>query len=235
MRELPSFRLPREARLVRFPAADGTELEGRWTPGRGERGVVLCHPHPLYGGSMLSPVVMAAEEAFRTAAYATLAFNFRGVGGSRGVHGGGQDEEADVEGALAWVERQLASPPRLAVAGYSFGSLVGGRVAARRDGVAWYLGIAPPLTRDRFRFLEGAGVLVAFVAGRRDELGDPDALKALCRSLRTPCRVWWLDTDHFFEGAFRALGEACRAAIAWADGEATAGPGSTGRGSARSG
>ena len=56
-----AFRLPRGAKLLRFPSGDGLQLEGRLTPGDRERGVVLCHPHPLYGGSMLTPVILTVE------------------------------------------------------------------------------------------------------------------------------------------------------------------------------
>src|SRR5262245_60395566 len=126
-----AFRLPREARLLRFPSADGLQLEGRLTPGGSDRGVVLCHPHPLYGGSMLTPVILTVEVAFHTAGFTTLAFNFRGVGASEGRHGEGGTEVADVQGALAHLRAVLDGAPRLvAVAGYSFRSQVGGRAAA---------------------------------------------------------------------------------------------------------
>jgi alpha/beta superfamily hydrolase len=93
-----AFRLPRGARLVRFPSADGLQLEGRLTAGSRDQGVVLCHPHPLYGGSMLTPVILTVETVFRTAGFTTLAFNFRGVGASQGTHGEGRTEVADVAG-----------------------------------------------------------------------------------------------------------------------------------------
>lgn len=214
-----AFRLPREARLVRFPSADGLALEGRLTPGDPGRAVVLCHPHPQYGGSMLTPVILQAEQAFREAGYTTLAFNFRGVGGSEGSFGGGHAEVADVEGALAFLAETLGGwPARQAVAGYSFGSLVGGRAAAREPRVAFYLGIAPPLALETFDFLRAVAARIALIGGRRDEFGDPAGLEAL--AARLPRAPWLrlLDTDHFFTGATAALAEACRDAIAWADG-----------------
>src|SRR5262245_26963141 len=123
-----AFKLPRDARLVRFSSGDGLRLEGRLTPGESDRGVVLCHPHPLYGGSMLTPVILTVEAAFRAAKFTTLAFNFRGVGASEGTHGEGRTEVEDVQGALAHLRTTLDGVPRLvAVAGYSFGSHVGGR------------------------------------------------------------------------------------------------------------
>ena len=107
-----AFRLPRDARLVRFPSGDGLQLEGRLTAGGRDRGVVLCHPHPLYGGSMLTPVILTVETAFREAGFTTLAFNFRGVGASEGTHGEGRTEVADVAGALAHLRAALDGAPR---------------------------------------------------------------------------------------------------------------------------
>jgi alpha/beta superfamily hydrolase len=176
--------------------------------------VVLCHPHPLYGGSMLTPVTLTAEEVFQAEGYTTLAFNFRGVGGSAGTHGAGEAELADVRGALAFLAETLGGPVATQViAGYSFGSWVGGRVAMSDARVAAYLGIAPPLAHSDFGFLREARCRVALIAGRRDEHGDAARLEALVAAL--PRRPWlrWLDTDHFFTGALDALGAACREAI----------------------
>src|SRR5262245_48854809 len=119
---MATFRLPRRAQLVRFQSADGLSLEGRLTAGDHDLGVVLCHPHPLYGGSMLTPVILTVEGAFHEAGFTTLAFNFRGVGGSEGTHGEGRTEVSDVAGALTHLRAGLDDQPRLiGVAGYSFG------------------------------------------------------------------------------------------------------------------
>jgi alpha/beta superfamily hydrolase len=214
---MAAFRLPRGAQLVRFPSADGLSLEGRLTAGARHRGVVLCHPHPLYGGSMLTPVILTVEGAFREAGFTTLAFNFRGVGASEGVHGEGRTEVADVAGALAHLRATLESPPGLlAVAGYSFGSHVGGRAAAADRGVGLYVGVAPVVARTDYSFLTGIHGRVALIAGARDEYSDPARLEALAASL--PARPWLrvLPTDHFFTDALEELRAACHEAIAWA-------------------
>jgi uncharacterized protein len=209
-----AFRLARDAKLVRFPATDGVALEGRVRVAAADRAVVLCHPHPLYGGSMLTPVILTAEEAFQADGYSTLAFNFRGVGGSAGTHGGGEAELADVRGALTLLAESLGGPVGTqAIAGYSFGSWVGGRVAAIDPRVGWYLGIAPPLAHSDFGFLREARCRIALIAGRRDEHGDAVRLQALVDALPDPRWLRWLDTDHFFTGALDALAAACRDAI----------------------
>lgn len=214
------FRLSRDAKLIRFPSADGLELEGRLTPGDRNRAVVLCHPHPRYGGSMLTPVIMQVEQAFQEAGYTTLAFNFRGVGGSEGDYGDGRAEGADVRGALDFLADTLGGHPTAqAVAGYSFGSVVGGRVAAAEPRVSFYLGIAPPLALDDFSFLQSSSCRIALIGGNHDEFSDPHQLRTLVAALPRAPWVRVLDTDHFFAGAMEVLADACRDAIAWAHGE----------------
>ena len=211
------FRLPRGAQLVRLQSGDGLSLEGRLTAGDRDRGVVLCHPHPLYGGSMLTPVILTVEAAFHEAGFTTLAFNFRGVGGSEGTHGEGRTEVADVAGALAYLRAALGAEPRcVAVAGYSFGSHVGGRAAAADPGVGLYLGVAPVVARYDYGFLAGVRGRVALIAGARDEYSDAARLEALATSL--PTRPWLrvLPTDHFFADVLDDLAAACREAITWA-------------------
>jgi len=228
-----AFRLPLGARLVRFPSTDGFSLEGRLTPadpGRGlapaaVRGVVLCHPHPLHGGSMLTPVILTAEQAFREAGYTTLLFNFRGVGASEGAHGEGRAEVADVAGALAFVREALGGaaapvsvPVSIAVAGYSFGSHVGARAAAADPGVGFYLGIAPATGHYDYGMLTGFRGRIALIGGTRDQYGSREAFLALAARLPGPSWHRLLEADHFFSDAMPELAAACGDAVAWAAG-----------------
>lgn len=213
-----AIRLSPNARLVRFPSSDGFQLEGRLTTGAPDRGVVLCHPHPLYGGSMLTPVIMTVEQAFQEAGYATLAFNFRGVGASEGTYGEGRSEVADVTGALSFLDTALGGRRKmLAVAGYSFGSYVGANAAAADDRVGFYLGVAPPLTHRDFGFLRHAICRMALIGATRDEVCPRPLFEALYFSL--PATPWTrlIDADHSFADALPALAEACGDAIRWAD------------------
>ena len=211
-----SIRLSHNASLVHFQSLDGLRIEGRLTKGMQERAVVLCHPHPLHGGSMLTPVIMTAEQAFQEAGYTTLAFNFRGVGGSEGAYGEGRAEVADVTGALTYLEEALGGRPKLlAVAGYSFGSYVGAMAAAADERVGFYLGIAPPLNQEDFGFLRQAICPMVLIGARRDEFCEPARFETLCLSLPATPWIRLLDTDHFFAGALTELAQACRDAIAW--------------------
>ncbi|MFQ5521794.1 MAG: alpha/beta hydrolase, partial [Candidatus Methylomirabilia bacterium] len=146
-----------------------------------------------------------------------LAFNFRGVGGSEGSHADGHAEVADVSGALSFLEQTLGKPPSVqAITGYSFGSMIGGRVAATDPRVRFYLGIAPPVNLYDFAFLQLAKCRIALIAGNHDEFGDRTRLQTLSASLPGTPWLRLLDTDHFFLEAFEDLGGACTDAIAWA-------------------
>ncbi|MGC2548134.1 MAG: alpha/beta hydrolase, partial [Silvibacterium sp.] len=89
--------------------------------------VLLCHPHPLGGGTMHNKVVYHAMKAFQTLGLPVLRFNFRGTGLSEGTHDDGRGEQDDVRSALGWLEQHLRLP--ILFAGFSFGSYVGLRVA----------------------------------------------------------------------------------------------------------
>jgi alpha/beta superfamily hydrolase len=163
---------------------------------------------------MLTPVIMTVEGAFHAAGFTTLAFNFRGIGASEGTHGEGRTEVHDVAGALGNLRESLDGSPRLvAVAGYSFGSYVGGRAAVADPGVGFYLGVAPVVARYDHGFLASFRGRVALIAGARDEYSDPAKLEALAAGL--PARPWLrvLETDHFFGDALADLAGACAEAI----------------------
>ncbi len=221
------IRLSSKAKLVHLSSTDGLRLEGRLLLADPDRAVVLCHPHPLHGGSMLTPVIMTTEQAFQEAGYTTLAFNFRGVGGSEGRHGEGRDEVADVEGALAFTAAQLGrAPRRQTVAGFSFGSYVGGKVAAADARVEAFLCIAPVLRHYDYGFLRTARCRLAILAPGRDEFSDRAALERLVASLPGAPWVRVVDTDHLFRTAWLELAAACRDAVAWLENSpAPAGPG----------
>lgn len=105
-----------------FFLSGGHRLEGLYTPGTDEKGVVVTHPHPLYGGDMNNPVVATVANAYRRRGYGTLRFNFRGVGLSKGHHDDGNGEQADVRAAAAWMAEKGMTC--LHLAGYSFGAWV---------------------------------------------------------------------------------------------------------------
>ncbi len=197
-----------EARLAAPPAPAG--------------GVTLCHPHPLYGGDMDNPVVVRAAEVCHDAGLATLRFNFRGVGGSGGTHGGGEGEQEDVLGALALLEKALGPAAPLGVIGYSFGAWVGGRVACAQGRVSGVVLIAPPLTAYDFGFLRGCRKTLLLLAGSRDPYCPRKEFEALAAGIPGASARVIEDADHFFFGRLYPLGEAV---AAWAHAFSEASPG----------
>jgi len=169
-------------------------------------GVVICHPHPLYGGDMENPVVVRVQEVCAGLGLATLRFNFRGVGASGGVHGGGVGEQDDAAAALDALAKAMGGGT-LAIAGYSFGSRIAALVGSR-DGRVGGIALIAPLAMSDFGFLEDIRVPTLAVAGTRDQYCPSDEFARF-----TAARPWIKaatieGADHFFFGKLFPLGEA---------------------------
>jgi hypothetical protein len=208
-------------RAATLAASDGVSLEARLgLPSRPRAGLVVGHPHPLYGGDMDNPVVVRVTEVCGERGFATLRFNFRGVGGSTGHHDGGRAERRDVEAALAHLGEALGPGTPLALAGYSFGATVAARVAAPAGAAPVLAGLAllaPPLGLEGeapFAALAGFTPPLLIVAGGQDEYCPRPALAALAGRL-PGARVTVIEgANHFFFGKLFPLGEAV---AAWAE------------------
>src|SRR5262249_35457442 len=130
--------------LIEVPG--GPQLEGQLGPIEGPRGgLVICHPHPLYGGGMGNPVVARGAAGASGSGLSTLRFNFRGVGRSTGTHGEGDGEQDDLKAAMRMLQSRLPDRIPLGVAGYSFGAGIAARVAGAGVPMAALCLIAPPL------------------------------------------------------------------------------------------
>jgi len=192
---------------VTLDVGDGVSLEARLSiPGDVRAGVVLCHPHPLYGGDMDSSVVARAAEACAARGVGTLRFNFRGVGGSTGTHDDGRAEQDDVRAALAELRRRLPAGTAVAVAGYSFGAAVAAAVAADTPMAGLAL-IAPPirLTPMTPPTVDGP---ILIVVGANDQYCPPAALKAVRDRVPRVTLTVIDGADHFFSGGLDELGAA---------------------------
>jgi len=205
-------------RAVPLVAADGTALEGRLAvPAAPTGGLVLCHPHPLYGGDMDNPVVVRLAEVGAALGWATLRFNFRGVGASGGRYDEGHGEQGDVEAAWARLAEVVDRGPRV-LAGYSFGATVAAATAPRLAHLAGLILVAPPLAAGGLGPVASLADLpapVLVVAAGRDEFCPPPALAALRRTLPRATVTVLDEATHFFFGKLYPLGEAVRA---WAAG-----------------
>ena len=180
---------------------DGLALEGLLSvqealPVRG--GVVLCHPHPLYGGEMDNPVVTTAAEAAVEEGFQTLRFNFRGVGESEGTHADGVGEKDDVRAAIELLNSKVDGPSLILV-GYSFGAMVGLPVAIEDARVKGVVVIAPPLEMHNFDFLKGSKKDKLVIVGNRDLYCPVGKLKELYQHLEDPKSLVMIEgANHFF-------------------------------------
>jgi len=183
-------------------------LEARLAlPASPKAGVVICHPHPLYGGDMENPVVVRVQEVCADLGLATLRFNFRGVGGSGGVHDGGAGEQEDAAAALDALGKAMGGG-LLAIAGYSFGARIAALLGSRDKRIAGMALIAPPLTMYDFEGLEGTRVPTLAVAGTADPYCPPADFARFAASFSWVTTAAIEGADHFFFGKLFPLGQA---------------------------
>ena len=173
---------------------------------------VVCHPHPLYGGTLHNKVVFHAMKALNQFGFPVLRFNFRGAGLSHGEHDSGRGEIEDVRTALAWLEQEFRLP--LIFAGFSFGAAVGLRAACPDPHVEALVALGTPISpiEDRsydYNFLQSCTKPKLFVSGSRDQFASKAKLEALLSSLPEPKKLVIIEAaDHFFEGRLREMREA---------------------------
>jgi uncharacterized protein len=156
---------------VFFPST-GIKLEGlihKSEAPSARGGVILCHPHPQFGGDMDNPVIHSGIHAAYEAGLSTLRFNFRGVGESQGTYAEGIGEKDDVRAAIECLDAIFGDRDRsLVLLGYSFGAWVGLPVAVQDERVKAMVAVAPPLEMFDFSFLRGCKKKKLIIAGSRD-------------------------------------------------------------------
>jgi uncharacterized protein len=182
-----------------FFKSDDLEIEGLIKNPGGPGGVVVTHPHPLYGGEMRNNVVEAVIRAYAGWGYATLRFNFRGVGRSQGAYGEGVGEQADVRAAVAYLVGLGCTAVDLA--GYSFGSWVNARCIEDLGEIREMVMVSPPVAFMDFSFLKECPRLGLVIAGSEDDIAPPAMIEtmlpkwnadAVCKVIR--------GADHFYGG-----------------------------------
>jgi alpha/beta superfamily hydrolase len=170
---------------------------------------LVCHPHPLFGGTLHNKVVFHAMKALNSFGYPVLRFNFRGAGLSQGEHNHGDGEVEDVRTALDWLDSEFHLP--LILAGFSFGAAVGLRVACPDARVEAVIGLGLPVATidDRiydFEFLQNCTKPKLFISGDRDQFGPRAKLEKVVEALPEPKKLLIVEgADHFFEGRLREL------------------------------
>jgi alpha/beta superfamily hydrolase len=186
-----------------------------WTPSAAAPpplAAVVCHPHPLFGGTMHNKVVYQAAKSLDALGIPVLRFNFRGVGLSAGAHARGFGELGDVRAALDFLASEFPDVPLL-LAGFSFGSWVGMRVGCEDPRVSHLIGLGIPVNSTDFLFLRQCDKSKLFVHGSNDEHGAIEKVKALIPALPGENRLVVVEgADHFFAGKLDQLN---RAITAW--------------------
>jgi hypothetical protein len=161
---------------------------------------VVCHPHPLFGGTMHNKVVYQAAKSLDALGLPVLRFNFRGTGLSEGKHDRGDGERGDVHAALDFLATEFPGIPLL-LAGFSFGCWVGLRVGCEDARVTGLIGLGAPVNNVDFSYLAKCEKAKLFVSGSKDMYGAVDKLKNVVASSPGENRVVIVeDADHFFVG-----------------------------------
>jgi uncharacterized protein len=209
-----SMSAPHESRNLFLPGPAGRLETILWSPSAGSPplAALVCHPHPLFGGTMHNKVVYQAAKSLDALGLPVLRFNFRGTGMSEGKHDRGGGERGDVRAALDFLAAEFPNIPLL-VAGFSFGCWVGLRAGCEDARVTALIGLGTPVNSTDFSFLTQCAKPKLFVHGANDIYGAVDKVKSLVASLPGENKLVVVeDADHFFVGK---LDQVDRAITPW--------------------
>lgn len=181
------------------------KLEGILNGGREDAlyAALVCHPHPLGGGTMHNKVVYHAMKVFSELGLPVLRFNYRGVGLSDGEFDHGRGEIDDTRAALDWLDMKFRLP--ILLAGFSFGSFVGMQAGCGDQRVRGLAGLGVPYRAEgrsyTYEFLEHCMQPKLFISGTEDQFGPRDAVEPMLTQAADPKRSVWIEgAEHFFQG-----------------------------------
>jgi alpha/beta superfamily hydrolase len=178
-----------------FFEAEGLKIEGMLEDLPGEKGMVISHPHPLYGGTMHNNVVKAVAHAYQEEGYSTLRFNFRGVERSEGEFSNGMGEQEDVRAALQTLGKKSD------LAGYSFGAWVNALGLARYEEAQRLIMISPPVSVVDFGFLTYSPKIRLVICGTRDEIAEYKKVEKMLPTWNAEAVFRVVQgADHFYSG-----------------------------------
>ncbi|MFC1798601.1 alpha/beta hydrolase [Thermodesulfobacteriota bacterium] len=169
-----------------------------------EKGAVITHPHPLYGGDMYNPVVEALKNAYRKKEYTTLRFDFRGTGNSEGAHDNGQGEQRDVRSAVAAL--MGLGIKQIDLAGYSFGAWVNAHVTQDQASYNRMVMVSPPIGFVSFDSVPAIPPLTLVVTGSRDDIAPVAKIRQALPDWNGQARLEIINNaDHFYTGLLGEL------------------------------
>ena len=201
--------------FVDVPVGHG-RLEGILWKAEAPRGaVVVCHPHPLHGGTMHNHVTYRIAKAFRDRSISTLRFNYRGVGRSTGSYDEGRGELEDAAAALAFLAQQVPGVP-LYTAGFSFGSRIALRLAMEGKGIRAVLAAGLAIDLFDFEFILGLTLPKAFIQSERDEYGGLAKVRALVERAPPPKQLFIVPgADHLCTNQLDIFEKVAATAVDW--------------------
>ena len=172
-------------------------------------GVIICHPHPLYGGDMNNNVVLGIKGALETEGFVILRFNFRGVTLSEGKYDEGKGEVDDVIAGVNFLSSHAkVDRDRVFLVGYSFGAWVGLRAALTLNAFQAAAAIAPPCGMFDFTFLQKINFPILLVSGNEDSFCNQKELDNVFNNISsTKKKLAMPQSDHFFFGREGEVGE----------------------------
>jgi alpha/beta superfamily hydrolase len=178
-------------------------LEGRYYPASNPESPIalVCHPHPLYGGTMNNKVAYTLYKSLAESGMSVLRFNFRGVGNSEGVFDNGQGESNDAAAALEWLESMHPNNQGCFITGFSFGSWVALQLLMRRPETDGFIAISPPAHKYSYDFLAPCPAPGLIIQGTNDEVVPKESVDQLVVKLKTQVSVDYKivdGADHFF-------------------------------------
>ncbi|MFO7553788.1 MAG: alpha/beta hydrolase [Desulfobacterales bacterium] len=180
------------------------EIEGLLNKRDEKKGVVVTHPHPLYGGDMYNMVVESIVHVYHMKGYSTLKFNFRGVGRSQGAYDNGLGEQKDVLSAISFLADM--GMERIDLAGYSFGAWVNAHAIQEDGPVEQMIMVSPPVGFMDFNAIGTMNSLKFVVTGNRDDIAPADAIEKMMSAWNPNARFEVIDgADHFYGGYLKQL------------------------------
>lgn len=198
-----------------IPVSHGRLEALHWAVEQPRAAAIVCHPHPLHGGTMHNHVTYRLAQAWRDASVSCVRFNFRGVGRSTGKHDEGRGEVDDAKAALDFIAAQAPKVP-LYASGFSFGSRTSLKLGLADPRVEKTLAVGVAVDLFDMEFITGLTRPIAFVHSANDEYGKLENLRALLERLKAKHELFVVpDADHLCNGRLDAFSEAAKAAVAW--------------------
>jgi len=180
------------------------KLEGSLRKNRSLNAVVVCHPHPLYGGNMDNPVVMAIADSFFEKNITPLRFNFRGTCNSTGMFDNGKGEQEDIRAAIAWLKEE--GYEKIYLAGYSFGAKMNALVVSKGCDIEDHIMVSPPVGFMSFDDIEKLPCTGLIITGADDEIGPADMVQGHINRWRIDPQYEIIKgCDHFYSNSLDRL------------------------------